>query len=395
VIRNNDRNIWFEKFVVMKTNKFSQILDFQKKSHIKAGDGLIEGAFPFFTSSPLLSKYINISQFDSPSLVFGTGGNASVHMSEKPFSVSTDCLVAQLKYSEIKNFEIKFIYYYLSGNISILENGFKGAGLKHISKGYINNIDIPEIPIKDQKRIVKILDQADALRQKRKQAIALLDEYVKSVFLEMFGDPVSNPKGWPKYLFGNLISEISSGTSYSGEKSEKLGNNELGVLKISSVTSGIFNPSEFKAVKKDNIKSSLITVKKGDFLFSRANTRELVAACCIVDKNYEHLFLPDKLWRITFDNKACLPDFINYLLKVPKFRENLTKQATGTSGSMLNISMGKFKKTDLYLPPLYLQELFSSNLRIINSLNQKMLQQSQELENQFQALMQKAFKGEL
>ncbi|NLZ45364.1 MAG: restriction endonuclease subunit S, partial [Clostridiales bacterium] len=107
----------------MKKVKFSQILDFQKKSHIKAGDGLSEGAFPFFTSSPVLSKYINNSQFDSPSLIFGTGGSASAHICEKPFSVSTDCLVAQLKPIATKKFDIKFIYYYLSGNISILENG--------------------------------------------------------------------------------------------------------------------------------------------------------------------------------------------------------------------------------------------------------------------------------
>jgi type I restriction enzyme S subunit len=103
---------------------------------------------------------------------------------ELPFSVSTDCLVAQLKPSYIKKFEIKFIYYFLSGNIRILEAGFKGIGLKHISKGYIDNINIPDLSIEDQKRIVKILDEADALRQKRKQAIGLLDDYLKSVFLE-------------------------------------------------------------------------------------------------------------------------------------------------------------------------------------------------------------------
>jgi type I restriction enzyme S subunit len=172
--------------------KFSEIFSFKKKSKIKAGDGLLDGAYPFFTSSPILSKRYNEYQFEGESLIFGTGGLPSIHFYDDKFAVSTDCLVAQPE----RKVEVKFVYYYLLGNIWILENGFKGAGLKHISKTYINNIKIPLPPIEEQKRIVAKLDKADELRKKRKQAISLLDEYLKSVFLEMFGDPVVNEKGW-------------------------------------------------------------------------------------------------------------------------------------------------------------------------------------------------------
>jgi type I restriction enzyme S subunit len=109
----------------MSTKKFNEIFRFAPKSKIKAGEGLEEGRFPFYTSSPLLSKFINRIQHEDEALIFGTGGSASVHYSDKPFSTSTDCIVA---IGKDKNFNTKFIYYYLFGNLHILERGFKGAG---------------------------------------------------------------------------------------------------------------------------------------------------------------------------------------------------------------------------------------------------------------------------
>lgn len=228
----------------MKFIKFSQIFDFQQKSNIKAGDGLAESDFPFFTSSPVLSKYFNSFQFDSPSLVFGTGGSASVHTTEKPFSVSTDCLVAQMKPNIKQKFEIKFVYYYLSGNIWILEKGFKGAGLRHISKGYINNIDIPELSLKDQKKIVTILDEADALRRKRKQAINFLDEYLKSVFLEMFGDSNNNETVKLESLAKNSKGSMRSGPFGSDLRHSEFVDNGIAVIGIDNAVKNKFEWSQ-------------------------------------------------------------------------------------------------------------------------------------------------------
>ena len=121
--------------------KFADVFEFQKKSKIKAGDGKESGRFPFYTSSSELSKYVDNALFDEESLVFGTGGKASVHFADGKFSVSTDCLVAQVK--DEKKIVPKFYYYYLKGNIRILEKGFKGAGLKHISKSFISDIELP------------------------------------------------------------------------------------------------------------------------------------------------------------------------------------------------------------------------------------------------------------
>ena len=155
----------------MQKVKFKELFSFEKKSKIKAGDGfkLGEGKYPFYTSSDTLSKTLNEFLFKDESLIFGTGGLASIHFCNEKFAVSTDCFVTQPKNSnEVFS---KFVYYYLSGNIHILENGFKGAGLKHISKDYLQNIEIPLPALPTQLKITNILDKADELRQYNKQLI--------------------------------------------------------------------------------------------------------------------------------------------------------------------------------------------------------------------------------
>lgn len=256
--------------------------------------------------------------------------------------------------------------------------------------------EIPLPPIEQQKRIAAILDKADAIRQKRKQAIALADEFLHSVFLEMFGDPVTNPKGWSRKEIKEGVSRITSGWSAKGD-SRPCGQGEVGVLKISAVTSGEFKPKENKFVEKHIIPEgkNLIFPKKGDLLFSRANTRELVAATCIVPKDCDDVFLPDKLWNIELSSEELMPEYFHMLLQDDKFKETLTSQATGSSGSMLNISKQKFETTLAPFAPIDLQMKFKNIYWQLKDNAAKMKNSEDYLIEQFNALSQKAFSGQL
>lgn len=110
----------------------------QPKSKIKAGDGQLKGAYNFYTSSQIQSKFYHSATYTQPALIFGTGGMASVHYCNEPFSTSTDCLVMYGRLGA----PLELIYYYLRSNMHLLQDGFKGAGLQHISKDYILNINI-------------------------------------------------------------------------------------------------------------------------------------------------------------------------------------------------------------------------------------------------------------
>ena len=180
----------------------------QPKSKVKAGDGADSGKYKFFTCSPIQSKYYNEAQFDKPSLIFGTGGNASVHYCEDAFSTSTDCLVMYGK----DGVNLELIYQYLYSYIQILQQGFKGAGLQHISKDYILNIEIDLPNAETQRRIAEQMRRIDILCKYRKSQLSFLEQLVKSRFIELFGDPVSNTMGWDLIPLGKRCDVITGNT---------------------------------------------------------------------------------------------------------------------------------------------------------------------------------------
>lgn len=373
----------------MDTIKFSEIFEFQKKSTIKAGDGLSEGIYSFYTSSTNPSKYINAFQHNRSSLIFGTGGNANIHLAENPFSASTDCLVAQLKDNIEHSINIKFVYYYLFGNIWILEKGFKGAGLKHISKEYISQITIPKFTLYDQNRIVKILDQADALRQKRKLAIALLDEYVKSVFLEMFGDPIENLKNLEVIKFGEVIDDIRYGSSRKSIIEFK--ENSVPILRIPNIAKGEINYSDLQYQILPSSEKDKLILRKGDILFVRSNGNPDYIGRCAVFEDHNECIYASYLIRVRVTNDSLLnPLFIRYCLSMDSYKQKIRKESRTTAGNY-NINTLGIKNFDLIKPSVKQQNEFLSLFHSTQSIKQKMINQSEELENQFQALMQKSF----
>lgn len=249
-------------------------------------------------------------------------------------------------------------------------------------------INLPDLDT--QRHIAALLDKADALRQKDRQLLAYYEQMPQAVFLEMFGDPVSNKKGWEVSAAKTLIHDIVAGDSYGGDE-RPLQENELGVLKVSAVTSGYFRPDEYKAVPVSSIRKAVVKPKIGDLLFSRANTRELVAATCIVDRDYDNVFLPDKLWRIDLDKELANSYYIKMLLSHRRFRDSLTKTATGTSGSMLNVSMEKLKALKMPVPPVDLQNEFAEIVKNIEQQKKLIIAQLATSEALFQSLLHESF----
>jgi type I restriction enzyme S subunit len=304
-----------------------------------------------------------------------------------------------------KSLDSRYLYYWVQTNLFINDMTRKATGANYpaVSDKIIKESLIP-IPfpndidksLVDQKRIANILDKAEELRKKRRYSISLTADFLHSVFLDMFGDPVTNPKNWQTNSTKFGLETIKSGWSAMGNN-YPCDKDELGVLKISAVTSGIFKPEENKFVDSTIIPKDkkLIFPNKGDLLFSRANTRELVAATCIVTKSRSDVFLPDKLWSIKTDTEKLLPEFLHFMVQQPKFKDRLTAQATGSSGSMLNISKAKFEDSIAIFPPIELQKKFRNIFWQVNKLTNLSNNSMENLTNNFNSLSQKAFAGEL
>ena len=292
--------------------------------------------------------------------------------------------------------DAEYLARFLQSKFKEIRNNCTGATIPHVSKSHLVSLQIPLPPLKEQKRIAAILDKAENLLRKRQQASQLADEFLRAVFLDMFGDPVTNPKGWMLEPINNGLLSIVSGWSVKGE-SYPCEESGIGVLKISAVTSGKFRPFENKRVDPDTIPKNkkLIFPKKGDLLFSRANTRELVAATCIVPEDRGNVFLPDKLWLVKANEDRFLPEFLNYLIWQPRFKDLLTSQATGTSGSMLNISKAKFENTAAIFPPIGLQERFRETYWVTQGILNNINSSKVDIDGMFGSISQKAFSGSL
>ncbi len=275
-----------------------------------------------------------------------------------------------------------------------LETHTRGTGVPTLNRNLVHIVPVLVPPLEEQRRIAAILDKADAVRRKRQQAIALTEELLRSAFLEMFGKPVTNPKGWDVLPMDKVIQRIEAGWSANGEDC-RCKEKEWGVLKISAVTSGRFQANEHKVVEDIAFKKSLIIPQRGDLLFSRANTRELVAATCLVEKDYERLFLPDKLWRITPDPNIANTEYLRFLLTDSAYRRLITRKATGTSGSMLNVSQAKLLEMYAPVPPLSIQKHFAEVVWQAFHMRERHELAFAMSDSAFNSLLQKAFWGEL
>ena len=245
-----------------------------------------------------------------------------------------------------------FLMHQLLASRKKLELMGTGSTFKAVGKKALNGFAISIYPKGDQDIIA---DQLDCIIQQIKATetqVVQLDQLVKSRFVEMF-----ESEDYGMRPMGDLVESVTAGTNVGGQQ-RPLGEGEYGVLKISAVTQGVFNPGEFKVVD-DVSHIKMIHPRKGDLLFSRANTSEMVGATAIVDKDYGDLFLPDKLWRLDPTDEVETV-FLKALLSSPSIRAEMSKVSTGSSGSMQNISMAKFRKLPAFLPPLALQQEFAA-----------------------------------
>lgn len=321
-----------------------------------------------------------------PTIIIGRKGSvgAVTYAPNGGWPIDTTYYLEPLNHNRI---DLRYLYWALAS--AALDRRAITTSIPGLNRDelYRTRILVPQLA--EQRRIAALLDKADVVMQKRRKTLLLLDDFLRSAFFQMFGDPVRNEKGWPRGEAACAISEISAGTSVKEVEGGKPKPTEWAVLKISAVTSGWYLPHERKVVAAPP--QNLIVPNRGDLLFSRANTRELVAATCLVDSDVDRVFLPDKLWRITPNLNVATAEYLRFLFANTRFREVLTRQATGTSGSMLNVSQEKVLRFMLPLPPLPLQQRFGALVWRAYKLRDAVQCARQQLLGLFESLEQRAF----
>ncbi|WP_280439744.1 restriction endonuclease subunit S [Nocardia cyriacigeorgica] len=249
-------------------------------------------------------------------------------------------------------------------------------------------------PLDEQRRIAAILDHADALRAKRREALARLDELTQSIFIDMFGDPVVNPKRWRMSTLKNAGVSISSGLSVVANGGAEHPENR--VIKVSAVSGGYFDPGESKPLPLNYDPPAAHRVREGDLLMTRASGS--VSLICITAKvgfAPTNLFLPDKIWRVSLDKSMQLNEvYLTQLFKHQRFRAHVRSAASGASG-VRNISQAKVLEFSAAMPPIELQDEFASAATAVARLIDVHRTALTELDALFASLQSRAFRGEL
>jgi len=240
-----------------------------------------------------------------------------------------------------------------------------------------------------------VLDQAEALRANRRAALAQLETLTQSLFFDLFGDASDNPKRWPVLPVSEYVARFEGGKSIEAESDENAVTRNR-VLKVSAVTGMRFLPQESKPVPDAYEPPPEHFAKVGDLLFSRANTTELVGAVAYVHTTPPNVLLPDKLWRFVWRQPAIVePLFVWALFQTPALRREIERRATGTSGSMKNISQEKVFGISTILPPLTLQRDFVRRLAAVEKLKTAHRASLAEMDALFASIQVRAFQGEL
>lgn len=259
----------------------------------------------------------------------------------------------------------------------------------------LKRLAVPLPPLPEQRRIADLLNRADALRAKRRAALAHLDTLVQSIFLDMFGDPVENPKRWPRVPLSSLLERIDSGWSPICLDRRVTGD-EWGVLKLGSVTWCEYDSLQNKALPPGIEPLPELEVRAGDLLFARKNTHELVAACALVRDTPSRLLLSDLIFRLqlcagTPVHKA----YLHRLLICPRKRREVQKLAGGSAGSMPNISKARLAGVPIEVPPLKLQQEFARRVDRVDVLRAHARTALDRLDALFGSIQDRAFRGAL
>lgn len=266
------------------------------------------------------------------------------------------------------------------------------AGQKRVSADFLRQFEIPLPPLEEQKRIAAILDKADAIRRKRQQAIKLADDFLRAVFLDMFGDPVTNPKGWEVSSLRDLI-HLQGGFAF---KSGDFSNSGIPVVKIGNANKVGFTTKEIAFITPEKPEKLVqYELYPGDLLMSLTGTvgKDDYANVTEVTDDYEKYYLNQRVAKISIVSDKITKTFLRYLLGHHKIKSEITKNNRG-------VRQANISNSDIYelIIPVPDREDLNRFDQIVNRSNIfiNRLNRCPSLEAVFfSSLSKKAFSGEL
>lgn len=264
------------------------------------------------------------------------------------------------------------------------------AGQRRVPKHYLASLSIYLPVLSEQRRIAAILDQADALRTKRRKTLAQLSCLAESIFIEMFGDPLANQKQWTTKYLGELLESITNGANADQTDSDS----GWPITRIETIWNGAIDSARVKYVAPSEVLKERYQLQVGDILFSHINSPEHIAKTAIYQGTPSLMIHGINLLRLRCSSNEVNAHWLLHLLKQPSVRTYFRTRCK-KAVNQASLNQQDIKSLICIVPPLELQAIFSERVeaaRIHRLLHEK---SAIELDKLFQSLQHRAFRGEL
>ncbi|MCA2939772.1 MAG: restriction endonuclease subunit S [Microcystis sp. M113S1] len=333
-----------------------------------------------------ISKRSRVDRNDILFAMIGTIGNPVLVDIDTEFSIKN---VALFKFAN-SPIDPRYFRYLLKTRIIERQLDFeeRGGTQKFVSLKVLRNMKIPYPPLEEQRRIAAILDKADGVRRKRKEAIRLTEELLKSTFLEMFGDPVTNPKGWEIKKLEEVTTKITDGVHSRPNYTEQ----GVPFISVKDITTGELKFDDCKFISEEDHKKykKRCNPDMGDILYTKVGATYGRPALVNVKSEFS---LYVSVCLIKPQRDLIFPEFLKEALATPALKSQADRSIKGIGVPDLHLNM--IKDFIVPVPPIYKQKEFLEIASKIQFSKESLTSCSQESENLFNSLLQRAFRGEL
>ena len=284
----------------------------------------------------------------------------------------------------------EYLYYFLrSKKQKFISDGVGGAQ-PNISAGYLKKVCFDIRSSAEQEKIVSNLDKINGIIQKRQRELLLLDELIKARFVEMFGDPVSNPKGWPMPIIEDVVSPeknaLKAGPFGSSLKKEYYVQSGYKIYGQEQVISGDPNYGDYYINEEKYKQLENCAVQAGDVLISLVGT---YGKLLVMPESFEPGIINPRLMKITFDRNKVNPYYFQYYFQSDSLKKSLADNTHG--GTMDILNLGIVRKLKIPLPPIELQNEFVALVNQVDKSKAVVRKSIDENLKMFDSLMQRYF----
>lgn len=346
-----------------------------------SGNGYISDTDEYISEEGL--EAIRGRIFDDGTLLFAMYGSVGKSAIVRG-SISTNQAILGIK-PDASRLDLNYLKFWLRSQQPKFDRDAQGVAQKNLSAGYVRSLEIPLPPLPEQKRIAAILDKADAIRRKRQQAIQLADDFLRAVFLDMFGDPVTNPMGWEVRSIDDLCSEIVDCVNRTAPTVAYL--TPYKMIRTTNVRNYTLDTNNVRYVDEETYKNWVrrLTPEVGDIVF----TREAPAGEAAVIRTEDKVFLGQRTMLFRPIYMLISSDYLLFELMGSGVRTQINKMHSGST--VTHLSVPECKKFKIRVPPLELQRKFESIKKAV--LRVRALGAGALDASLFESVSQKAFSG--